>query len=376
MMASPTDDGLRKRVGTKDVTKEEGNDEKRDVTVEAVSRPIGPSGDFTEATGFEYEDDEYSSGEESDIEDNDEPIMPMKHRDPNPDLPDTAVLLETPEGCKVYVVGTAHFSTQSQEDVSRVVQATQPDVVMLELCKSRMNVLELDETTLLEEAKNINMEKIRLTIKQSGVVQGVMNLLLLSMSAHLTKELGMAPGGEFRRAFREAQLVPGCRLHLGDRPIHITLKRALGSLSVWQKLMLAWYILTSKEPISKEEVEKCKQKDILEQMLKDMTGEFPALTRVFLDERDAFLTHSLKYAARPIHSSSSINGFVPSVVVGVVGIGHVPGIVANWSKEQNIQDIITIPQPSTLSRIIKITVKISFFGLVTWGCYRIIKAVI
>ena len=29
--------------------------------------------------------------------------------------------------------------------------------------------------------------------------QGVMYLLLLSMSAHLTKELGMAPGGEFRR---------------------------------------------------------------------------------------------------------------------------------------------------------------------------------
>lgn len=30
-----------------------------------------------------------------------------------------------------------------------------------------------------------------------------MQLLLLSMSAHLTKELGMAPGGEFRRAFKE-----------------------------------------------------------------------------------------------------------------------------------------------------------------------------
>lgn len=27
-----------------------------------------------------------------------------------------------------------------------------------------------------------------------------MYLLLLSMSAHLTKELGMAPGGEFRRS--------------------------------------------------------------------------------------------------------------------------------------------------------------------------------
>ena len=44
-----------------------------------------------------------------------------------------------------------------------------------------------------------------------------MYLLLLSMSAHLTKELGMAPGGEFRRAFVEAKAVPGCLVHLGDR---------------------------------------------------------------------------------------------------------------------------------------------------------------
>ena len=32
-----------------------------------------------------------------------------------------------------------------------------------------------------------------------------MHLLFLSMSAHLTKELGMAPGGEFRAAFREVR---------------------------------------------------------------------------------------------------------------------------------------------------------------------------
>lgn len=38
---------------------------------------------------------------------------------------------------------------------------------------------------------------------QSGVVGGIMQVLLLSMSAHITKQLGMAPGGEFRAAFRE-----------------------------------------------------------------------------------------------------------------------------------------------------------------------------
>ena len=32
-----------------------------------------------------------------------------------------------------------------------------------------------------------------------------MQVLLLSVSAHITKQLGMAPGGEFRAAYREVQ---------------------------------------------------------------------------------------------------------------------------------------------------------------------------
>lgn len=34
-------------------------------------------------------------------------------------------------------------------------------------------------------------------------MQGILNILLLNMSAYITKELGMAPGGEFRVAFNE-----------------------------------------------------------------------------------------------------------------------------------------------------------------------------
>jgi hypothetical protein len=34
-------------------------------------------------------------------------------------------------------------------------------------------------------------------------MNGIMYMLLLSLSASLTKQLGMAPGGEFRRAMTE-----------------------------------------------------------------------------------------------------------------------------------------------------------------------------
>ena len=37
---------------------------------------------------------------------------------------------------------------------------------MVELCKGRLSILQLDEETLLEEAKDLNIEKLRISIKQ------------------------------------------------------------------------------------------------------------------------------------------------------------------------------------------------------------------
>lgn len=64
-------------------------------------------------------------------------------------LPDTVTLLTTPHGSKVYLVGTAHFSENSQNDVSLVMRNVQPNVVMLELCPSRVHILKYDEKALL-----------------------------------------------------------------------------------------------------------------------------------------------------------------------------------------------------------------------------------
>jgi pheromone shutdown protein TraB len=48
----------------------------------------------------------------------------------------------------------------------------------------------------------------------------------------------------------QAQQVPTCQIVLGDRPVGITLKRAISSLSTWKKIRLAWSLLTSKEKIT------------------------------------------------------------------------------------------------------------------------------
>lgn len=284
-------------------------------------------------------------------------------------LPHTVTTLTTPFGSKVYLVGTAHFSEESQDDVSYVIRNVRPDVVMVELCPSRIHILKLDEKTLLEEAKNFNLAKIRSIFQTNGYINGIFFILLLHMSAQLAKELGMAPGGEFRRAFEEIHKIPGCVLHLGDRPIRITLQRALRALSLRQTLKLVWR-LTSSETISIQEVEECKQRDLLEKLMQEMAGEFPAFSDVFVKERDLFLCHSLQVAALPIPQANGTSR--PVRVVGVVGIGHANGIAANWGKVNpgQIPAILEIPPASLSTRICKYTIKYGVLSLIIYGAFK------
>lgn len=303
--------------------------------------------------------------------------MKMNKRQTCPSLPETVTELRTEDGSKVYIVGTAHFSDSSKQDVVKTIQEVQPDVVLVELCQYRVSMLKMDEETLLKEAKEINLEKLHQAIKQNGVMSGLMQMLLLKVSAHITEQLGMAPGGEFREAFKEASKVPFCKFHLGDRPIPVTFKRAIAALSFWQKVKLAWGLCSLSDPISEDDVEKCKQKDLLEQMMAEMIGEFPDLHRTIVSERDIYLTYMLKQAARktelPRTSETEPRRSVPTIVVGVVGMGHVPGIEKNWNCDVNIQEIMSVPPPSAMNRIITFTAKVTFFGLVGYGCFCVSK---
>lgn len=74
------------------------------------------------------------SGFESDVEDNDEedskeePLVSLSKpvletttsSSSSLQLPDTVSRLDTPEGSSVFLVGTAHFSKESQDDVANV----------------------------------------------------------------------------------------------------------------------------------------------------------------------------------------------------------------------------------------------------------------
>ncbi|CAG2175600.1 unnamed protein product [Oppiella nova] len=108
-------------------------------------------------------------------------------------------------------------------------------------------------------------------------------------------------------------------------------------------------------------------------MLTEMTGEFPTLSRVFVEERDTYLAYSLWLASSPVPNMASPSGMRPSVVVGVVGIGHVPGIVKKWGqvKDEDIAPLLKIPETSLTTKVVKKSIKYTVIGLAVWGCYRL-----
>lgn len=99
-------------------------------------------------------------------------------------LPSTVSLLTNEYGSKVYIVGTAHFSRESQDDVSLVIRNVRPDIVMVELCAARVHMLSHDEKTLLEEAKDINLAKVCMCIIHFAVDHRIINYFNIPDSQH------------------------------------------------------------------------------------------------------------------------------------------------------------------------------------------------
>lgn len=266
--------------------------------------------------------------------------------------------LECPNGSKVYLVGTAHFSPESVEDVRRTIREKRPGVVLLELCNDRKVILQYSQEDILREARTMTFAKMRAFIRRDGVVPGIVQSIFLKFSAELTQQLGVAPGGEFRAGYEEAKKI-GADIYLGDRLVGITFKRMVASLSLWRKLRFAYILLqllTSTIEITPELVEEMRSKDMVQLLTGELTDQLPEMKEVFVNERDRVLAHSLMTSANCAQEPYG----PPVTVVGIMGMGHISGVSSCWMNVSDIRPLLVIPQPSLASMMVWSGVKFSF----------------
>lgn len=215
---------------------------------------------------------------------------------------------------EIILVGTAHVSRSSVEEVRESIARYKPDVVAVELCKNRYDVIR-------NPKKWQEMDIIKV-IKEKKATLLCINMLLSSFQRRIGMKLGVMPGEEIKAALEEAESA-GIPVAVIDRSIQVTLQRVWHKLSLRERCMLLFSSLLSifaVEDFTEEDVEQLKEKDMLTAALDEVAKKTPVIKSVLLDERDA-------YMARKI---SDLDG---EKILAVVGAGHVKGIMAQFGKD-------------------------------------------
>lgn len=251
---------------------------------------------------------------------------------------------------EVFVLGTAHISRSSVEDVEHAIAKWKPDAVCVELCRPRHEAL-LDP----DRWKKMDLTKV---IREKKLALLASNLILSSFQKKIGNRTGVRPGEEMRRASELAR-EKGLELVFIDREIRTTLSRAWAKVGFFSKMWLSSYLLTSllvKEKISAEEIEKMKQKDVLEDLFSNLPRKYQSVKEVILDERDACLAENTRRVAlshaeveRYDHEKKSPDkkNKKKRRILSVVGAGHLPGIVRNLKENRPVDlvELRTIPKP-------------------------------
>uniref|UniRef100_A0A453RPY3 TraB domain-containing protein n=1 Tax=Aegilops tauschii subsp. strangulata TaxID=200361 RepID=A0A453RPY3_AEGTS len=146
----------------------------------------------------------------------------------------------------VWILGTSHLSAESADEVERVLRAVRPDNVVVELCRSRAGIMYASDDASGEPLLKSNMFSlggakffgaVNRSINLGGQSALALRLLLAVFSSKISSGANRPFGEEFRAARRVSEDI-GAQLVLGDRPIEITLERALKSLSWDEKTKL------------------------------------------------------------------------------------------------------------------------------------------
>ncbi len=248
---------------------------------------------------------------------------------------------------ELFIVGTAHVSQKSVEEVERTIAELRPDTVCVELDRMRHEALvadgrwqRLDLQGALSEGKALFL---------------LVTLALSASQKKLGERLGVKPGAELLAAVHAAERV-GAKLVLADRDIEATLRRSWRNMSLANKLRLSFMLVATPaalDQITEEQIEELKQRETVGGMLEELAKAMPRLKGTLIDERDRYLM-------------SSIEGAPGKRIVAVVGAGHVSGMLTHVGEAIDRDELARIPPPGGLARAARY-VKPALFVAATVG---------
>lgn len=252
------------------------------------------------------------------------------------------------QGREIWIVGTAHVSQRSVDEVRRVIDAVQPDTVCVELDEARLAALRGDPAW-----KHVDVFAV---IREKKTLMLVVSLALASFQRRMGERLGVKPGAELLAAVDAASAI-GAEIRLVDRHIQATIKRTWANLGFFDKSRLAALLVAaalSKNELTEAQIEQIKDRDNISEAMKELARQMPRVQVPLIDERDRYLI-------------SAIEDAPGQRVVAVVGAGHVEGMLRYLGTPVDRAELERIPPKSRLSRALSWLLPAIVLAAFAWG---------
>lgn len=260
---------------------------------------------------------------------------------------------------QIILIGTAHVSKESCDEVAREIREERPSCVAIELDEQRYAALknpdswrELDIIKVLKEKKGFLL---------------LANLVLSSFQRRMGAGTGVRPGDEMRAGINAAAEL-GVPTVMVDRPIQTTLRRAWAKTGGFGKVKLLSVLLSNAfdtEEIGTEQIESLKQSNEVDGMMSELSEFLPGVKEVLIDERDFYLAAHIWIASEGKEKT-----------LAVLGAGHLPGVekhlarLAAGSEPPDTAEISSLPRRSPLSKAAAWSIPALVVALIVAGFVR------
>ena len=259
---------------------------------------------------------------------------------------------------KILLLGTAHVSQASCDEVKAAIIEKKPDCVAIELDEQRFASLNDKESW-----KNLDIIKV---LKEKKGFLLLANLVLSSFQKRMGATVGVKPGDEMRSGIEAAKEL-GIPAEMVDRPIQTTLGRAWGKNSGYGKMKLLSALFASaasKEEVSGDEIENLKNKSEMDGMMNELAEFMPSVKEVLIDERDFYLAAHIWEAVQKDGRNS---------VIAVLGAGHLPGVQAHLEKiargeeSTDTEEISSLPKKKLGAKVVGWAIPVIIIALIALG---------
>jgi pheromone shutdown-related protein TraB len=262
--------------------------------------------------------------------------------------------------CRITLLGTAHVSRSSAEQVKALLATGDYDAVAVELCPSRYQ-------SLINPESLSRMDLFEV-IRQGKAAMVAASLALAAYQQRIADQFGIEPGAEMREAVASAR-AKDLPVFLIDREVGVTLKRIYRNVPWWQRFNLVMGLLASlvtRDTVNEEEVERLKEGDVLETTFAQFATEAKPLYLPLIEERDRYMAARLRkeIAQREYRH-----------LLGVIGAGHLRGVSHCLAQEtapaeKIIAELDQTPTPSRWPQVFPwLVVALVLTGFV-FGFYR------